>query len=183
MINKKIVFSAISILGALALMGGTAFAAIVDQVNANDNTLASSTPTLELSADGVNFYHAISSGLINISNIRPGTPVTGVFYLRNNDGANPIAINTTFSTTAGSGIGTTVGLFLEQDLKLSLSCEDGENVAADNFKNWEAAGKNLSGTLAAGATTKCTMTANLPTGIYTDFNQTLGFNAVFSASL
>src|SRR4051812_43751677 len=121
MINKKIALSGLSILSALTLMAGSAFAVFTTQANANGNTFSSGTESLLVSPDNsspasylqtiINPFHA--------TKVTPGYNKVFTFYLKNdNTNSNDtLAVTTSFTGTGGD-------TSFEDALTTQFSCND-----------------------------------------------------------
>jgi hypothetical protein len=184
--NRKIFMSSISIVAATTILGVSAFAADLADANAPGDSLASASPNLEISNTSVDsgFSSGVSGALGNLTNIIPdgatpgGNAKTVTFYLDNN-GTLPLTLAALFSNVTGSGKGGTG--FLENDEMITISCTNtttgSESVGPLKFSSFETTAQTLTGgTLAAGDTATCILTADLPNGD-NDFNQTLNYNA------
>ena len=69
--NKKIMMSGLSIVSALTLLGGTAFAAFTGSSVASNNTFSTGAADLKISSDNVN-YSGLISNPFNGAGIAPG---------------------------------------------------------------------------------------------------------------
>lgn len=193
--NKKMFFSGLSIASALVLVGGVAFAQYVLTASASGNTFSSSAATLEIcndSVDGpINCAQSITSPIASLSDLVPGVPESGTFWLENTGtGPNDNLINLAAIFGSGSGTGYVGSAgFLYNDLNVSISCTDtvpdtlSNTIAATSFGTYYTTDGQLfsPGTLATGATAKCQVTAELPAS-KNDLNQSLGFSATFGAN-
>jgi len=70
--NRKIAMSLLSVVGALTLMGGAAFAAFTTTASATTNTFSSTTPSLQLSVDGAPFGNPVPG--VTVNGLIPGEP-------------------------------------------------------------------------------------------------------------
>lgn len=180
--NRRIAMSLLSVVGALTLMGGSAFAAFPTTATANNSTFSSANPQLEISQDNgsdvpVNFTSNIPG--FSLTGLVPGVPQTFKFWLKNNGSTSDGTLSLTSMFT-----GVTGSPSLETDLHVSLSCLGVGNVADMTFNNYEGGQAIVGGSgLAPQADSECTMTVTLPSGNTTDANQNLIFNAVFGGSV
>ncbi len=84
--NKKIFFSAISVVAALALMGGATFAFFSSSATSTGNIFASGTLALKLDDTDETTPAATVTASIGASNLAPGGTVSG-FISMHNDGS------------------------------------------------------------------------------------------------
>lgn len=107
MINKKIALSAMSILSALAIMGGATFAYFSDTGTSSQNTFSSGTLNMKLSdADQTDQDNVGGTWGLNSA---PGDTFTGILNIKNtgNVAANHVELKfTNVVTPAASGPGT-----------------------------------------------------------------------------
>jgi len=173
--NKKILFSGMSILASLTLLAGSALAAFVTTATASGNTFSTTNPNLLINTGGG--AGTTVTGFTE-TGITPGAnPVTHNFTLFNND-TDPNATMTLtgqLNPTAGDSS-------LEPDLVVRVTCDNGTDTTALPLSTWMAGGVVLN-TLGPGITTNCTMQVSLPSGHPTDANKSITFDAVFSASV
>jgi len=189
--NKKIFMSGISIVTALALLGGAAYAQFVVTASANGNTFSSGNPALELCNDSagptpLDCGTSIASP-ISLTSLIPGVPQTFYFWLYNSGDGTLSPLTALFSSPSGTGSTAYQGAHsaLEGDLAVSISCDSNSGSATAGpaaFNVWESTITLNGGTIAPGATSRCGMTVELPAGNSTDAAQTLGFNATFGGS-
>lgn len=78
MINKKIMMSGVSIVAALSMMTGSAFALFTSSASNNGNVLGAGNLVLS-----INTQAPISTGVFNVSSIIPGQSVTQTLTLKN----------------------------------------------------------------------------------------------------
>jgi hypothetical protein len=184
--NRKIALSGLSIVTALALLGGAAYAQFVVTAQATGNTFSSGNPALELCNDApgpapTTCGTSIGSP-ISLANLIPGVPQTFNFWLDNTGNDSLTSFTTLFNGISGSGSSATSGTnSLENDLSVSISCDSTSGNAAAGpaaFNVWEST-VGLGGTLTSGAQSRCAITVQLPANNSLDANQILGFNATF----
>lgn len=195
--NRKMFLSGLSIVSALVLVGGAAFAQYVLSASASGNTFSSSTAGLVLCNDTGGVTPAptgcgqtITSPIADLTDLVPGVPEVGYFWIENN-GTGP---NDNFDTLAaifGSGSGNGFNAnpgFLYNDLQVSITCNDktidsqSNTIGASSFGSYYTTdGLTFTpGTLASGANARCEIVAMLPNGD-NDLSQMLGFSATFGA--
>lgn len=161
--------SGLSIVSALTLLGGTAFAAFTVQAQTTGNTFSATNPNLLVSVNGGGEGNTVAG--VNVSGLIPGVPsATQNFSLRNTDSDAGADMAVTMQLTATGG-NTLSG----DDMNLTVNCGGGP--VTDSYTNWINAPHAL-GTIAPGATAACTMVATL-TGAG---NSALGKSAVFDAT-
>jgi len=83
MINRKIFLSGISILSALVLMGGAAFALFTSNATSSDNTFASGTLSLFVDDENEPAVDNTVTTSISASDFAPGNSVSGFISLDN----------------------------------------------------------------------------------------------------
>lgn len=178
--NKKILMSGISIISALAMLGGSAFAAFTVNATSNGSTFSSGNPSLQLCNDSSNTAVGCGNQIaspINVSDLIPGTAKTFYFWIYNTGTDTLSPLSAQFAATGGSSA-------LESDLQVTITCDGYSNNATAGvaaFNVWESL-QSLGGTIAPSTASRCTMTVELPSGNTTDVNQTLNFNATFSGT-
>lgn len=163
--NKKIMMSGLSIISALALLGGTAFAAFTTQATATGNTFSTGIEDLRISTDD-SVYASTISNPFNHANITPGYNQQFIFYLKN-FGADPIDINASF-------VGGATGL--DDVLMTDFDCDNGANPSAFSVTAMKGGSVSL-GSLNPGASTLCHITVNLPFSV--DNSYSGGVQSVF----
>lgn len=169
-INRKIMMSGLSIVSALTLLGGTAFAAFTTTANANGNTFSTDTPRLELSLNNVDYSDTLANPFTD-TGIVPGYERTYTFYVQNT-GNSGLDISLSFTGNAG---------ILDDVLVTDFGCNNGADPAAFSVTAMKGGSVSL-GTLNPGAMT-CTMKVTLPNSAdNTYINTTSLFNAVFTGS-
>lgn len=168
-INKKIAMSGMSILSALVLLGGTAFAAFTVQAQTTGNTFSATNPNLMVSVNGNPEGNSVAG--VNVTGLVPGIPsTTQNFSLHNTDSDAGADMPVTMQLTA-TGANTMSG----DDLTISVNCGGGP--ITDTYSGWITSAHGL-GTIAPGATAACTMVATI-TGAG---NNAMGKSAVFDAT-
>ena len=169
-INRKIMMSGLSIVSALTLLGGTAFAAFTTTATAQGNTFSTDTPALELSLNNAD-YDDVLANPFNDAGIVPGYEKTYTFYVRNT-GNSGLDISLSFAGTAA---------ILDDVLTADFACNNGADPAAFSVTAMKGGSVNL-GTLNPGAMT-CTMKVTLPNSADNTYvGTTTVFDAVFSGS-
>lgn len=169
-INRKIMMSGLSIVSALTLLGGTAFAAFTVQAQTTNNTFSATTPGLLVSVNGGSEGTSVAG--VNVSGLIPGiASPTQSFTVRNTD------------TDAGASTATTMQLtptgannLSGDDLSITVNCGGGE--ITGSYTTWITTPQSI-GTIAPGATANCTMTATLSSSAP---NSAAGKSAVFDAT-
>lgn len=173
--NRKIALSLLSIVGALTIMGGSAFAAFTTTATATANTFSTTTPNLTVNVngtgDGTTEPGATVTGLV------PGTPgATQTFVLTNHDTdltgdlATTLQFNVSGSNTLPGG-----------DLTITVNCGAGN--ITDTYSGWISTGHAL-GTVPHSSFLTCTMIPTLNSGVgNSDINKSAIFDAVFTGSV
>ena len=89
-INRKIAMSGMSIVSALVLLGGTAFAAFSDSATQTNNTFAVGSANLEIANDVSNSPGAYGESITgpSYSGLTPGDANSFTFWLKNNSTAS-----------------------------------------------------------------------------------------------
>ena len=172
--NKKIMMSGFSILSALTLLGGTAFAAFTTSATATGNTFSTTNPNLQIQT---------TAGLSNsepgfvVGGLVPGssTPVQN-FNLKNAD------LNTDGTLALTAQFTNPSGTLNANNISVTINCPS-SGAVTDTVANWISTPHNL-GNLAPNTTQSCTMVATLANGVgNADANKTITFDAVFSGSV
>lgn len=155
--NRRIAMSAFSILSALALLGGGAFAAFTSQATATASTFTSGAESLTISLTGADgtFSPTVVSPFSG-SNITPGYDHTFHVFLKN-EGPDSLTITAKFANGSGDAA-------LENVLMTDFSCTTGADPAAFNVTDMRAGQVNL-GTLAPSASTDCSFRVTLPISV------------------
>lgn len=188
--NKKVVMSLLSIISALALLGGAAYAQFVVTATSNSSTFASGNPALELCNDAGAGVTPTSCGTqipspINVTDLIPGVPQTFYFWLDNTGTDTLTPLTMAFSSPSNTGAASVTGTnSLEDNLSVTVSCDTTSNAAAGpaTFSTWETTQTLGAGSLATLAESRCGMTVELPAGNSASVSQVLNFNATFSGS-
>lgn len=173
--NRKIAMSALSIIGALTIMGGTAFAAFTSTATATATTFSTTNPNLTISVnggtDGPTEPGPILTGLI------PGTPgATQSFKLTNNS-TDPSDNLVTSLQLVASGSNTLPGA----DLTITVNCGGGD--ITDTYGGWISTGHGI-GTVPNSTFLTCTMIPTLNSGVgNSDAGKSAIFDAVFTGSV
>ena len=89
MINRRIIASGLSIVSALAVMGGATFAFFSDTASSNSNTFGSGTFALSIRDDNQGFSDTIVDSMDTPTNWAPGEKSIDYICFRN-DGSIPI---------------------------------------------------------------------------------------------
>ncbi len=187
--NRKIIMSLMSTVGALAIMGGSAFAAFVVNATSNGSTFSSGNPSLALCNDtgSTTVPGACANQIpspISVADLIPGTSQTFAFWIQNNGTDSLTPLKVTFNNPTGTGHG--ISNVLETDLDVQVACDatsGSGSTTNSKFSSWVTTPKTISpGTLASGTASRCIMTVKLPLSNTTDANQTLNFDAVFNGT-
>src|SRR5258708_4473062 len=156
--NKKILFSGMSILASLTLLAGSAYAAFDTTATASDNTFSSGTDNLTISLNNLSDFHSTIGSPFTGSNIAPGYNHVFTFYLKNeNTSTDNLNVSATFTGTPGDTA-------LENALSTHFSCNDNGNITTPSaFSVTSMRGGSVSlGTIKNGDTASCTLTVTLP---------------------
>ncbi|KKU92465.1 MAG: hypothetical protein UY21_C0001G0088 [Microgenomates group bacterium GW2011_GWA1_48_10] len=191
MINRKIAFSVISILSALALMGGATFAYFSDTSTATNNSFTTGNADLKIAtdpmADPLTDYVDNIAGFSD-TGLFPGYSKDYKFWLRDASTA-AIGLDNTVKVT-----GLTGNVTLQSEITLGFSCTRGGDSVVTTVPDTTLASLSvtpaslnslLPGDLTAngGGTDEalCTMTVKVPT-TSTVTSDSVGFNLVFDAT-
>lgn len=164
--------SGMSILAAVTLLGGSAFAAFSNAANANANTFSTGNADLQISEDGTNFFDSINNPF-NGTNIAPGYSHGFQFYLRNVSSASiPLTLSTTFTNVNATG-------GLDNELTAQITC--GSEVGGTwSIASMNGGNVNL-GSLGPDEVVPCTATFALPLSS-TASDSNVSFDAVFNGN-
>jgi hypothetical protein len=174
MINRKLAMSGMSILTALTMMGGSAFAAFTATATTVGNTFSTSNPNLNVSTDGTTFGPTKPG--FNVSGLVPGTTTAAQSFTLQNTGTDnmPVSAKFNYDTALNSLPGS--------DIDFTITCV-GSNPVTHSYADWIATG-DVIGTVNAGQNLGCQMTATLHAGVGNeDLNKKAVFDAVFSGSV
>ena len=172
--NRKIFFSAISILASLTLMTGSAFAAFTTTATAAGNTFSTTTPNLEITLNGQT--GTVVTGT-SVAGLIPGIAgATQTFVLTNTDpnvsGDLAVSLKLPFEQT-----NTLSG----DDLNITVNCGSGD--ISDSYSGWIYNGHSLGTVKAQNGQLTCTMIPTLNSGIgNTDIGKSAVFDAVFTGT-
>lgn len=174
--NKKIFMSGFSIMSALVLMGGAAFAAFTDSASATGNTFSTVTPNLLISVPNISSPAASVPGF-TVGGLVPGsTTAAQTFVLQN-------------SNTEASANMTLTGQFVPLSgaldpnlISFTITCV-GDQPVTGTYQQWVNAAQSL-GSLAPNSSKSCDMTATLSgSATNTAAGQNVVFDAVFVGSI
>lgn len=174
--NRKILMSTFSIVAAMTLMGGAAFAAFTTSATASSSTFSTGTDNLLVSSDNVDvdFASSISSPFHDVK-VSPGYNHQFNFFLKNDNtnSTDNLAVTATFNGGGGdSG--------LESLLTTQFSCNDPITgvTNASSFSVTSMRGGSVSlGTVSSGQVASCTLTVSLPASAD---NSVAGKNSTFN---
>lgn len=125
MMNRKIAMSAMSIIAAMALMGGATFAFFTDTATSQDNTFTTGNADLLIANDlsGVPTGYANDISGVTVTGMAPGTTNIKPFWLKNHsstdDGMSLTADLTDVNTTSGAA--------LAGELLITIQCDADNN--------------------------------------------------------
>lgn len=178
--NKKIAMSFLSVVAAMALMGGSAFAAFTTSASATANTFSSGNAGIQLSLLHDGTYTGSITSPFSDTNIGPGYSKVFTFYMFNSSATNlPLNLSATFTGVTDPGN-------LGNDLMTQFTCQPdgGSLTTAPAFSVTSMNGGNVNlGTLNQGVKATCTATISLPSSIgNADVNKTVSFDTVFNAT-
>jgi hypothetical protein len=172
--NRKIAISLLSVLGALTLVAGSAFAAFTTTATAQSNTFSATTPSLLLSVDSAAFGNPVPG--ITVTGLIPGGPAnTHTFAVYNSDAdVNATqAVNLHFNN---SGASTLPG----GDTTVVVNC--GQGAVSDTYLGWMSG--HFIGNVNPTTTMSCTMDVSLNSGVpNSDAGLSDYFDAVFTGSV
>lgn len=173
--NKKIMMSGLSIISALTLLGGTAFAAFTTSATATGNTFSSAIPSLLITTDGGLNYGSSRPGF-SASGLIPGSSsAPQLFTLKNdNSGASiPVTLKLTnlpSNTLPGN------------DVTITVECS-GSAPVVHTYTDWISTGYLVT-TVLNNQTVDCSMIAKLNAGVGNeDAGKAAVFDATFSGSV
>lgn len=166
--------SGLSIISALTLLGGTAFAAFTTTASATGNTFSTTNPNLQINT-GTGFG-TTANGFTETGLVPGGTPTIHNFTLFNtNTGPSD-------TMTLGGLINPTAGdPSLESSLKVRVTCANGTDTGFVVMSTWMSTSQPIQ-TLAPNTTTACTLQVGLPSGNTTDANKSITFDMAFSGT-
>ncbi len=186
--NKKIVFSVVSIFSALAIMGGATFAAFSDTATTTGNTFATGNADLQVAPDvsgnAGTFVETMPGP--TFSGMFPGQTKTFDFWLKNNSTATiPLDLTADISAINPSNDGDQQ---LDNVLLVSWLCDIdhdnslGNNTATAEFspRDWLNGGNASVGSLGPNQQMFCRMIGRLPSSAdSTVAGQTVIFDALY----
>lgn len=171
--NRRIAMSMLSVTAALALMGGSAFAAFTTTATATANTFAATTPGLLLTVDGGSEGNPVPG--ITVGGLIPGGPASVHTFLVHNtdtDTGAVQAVTLKFNDTGSTLPGT--------DTTTVVDC--GQGAVSLNFNDWVIG--HFIGNVNPTATMSCTMSVSLNSGApSSDAGLSDHFDAVFTGSV
>lgn len=188
MINRRIAISGISILAALALAGGAAFAVFTDQASSVGNTFTSGNANLSIAPHTVSGPGTFASSIpgATFNNIAPGFQDRFLFWLKN-ESASTINLDILADVSAvGGGAGE-----LRDTMLVSWTCDtDGNGGLADNTPSpafspddWFNGGNTGLGILTPGEQMICSMNFDVPSSATnTIADETVVFDTVYDAT-
>lgn len=188
--NRKIAMSALSILGALTIMGGATFAAFGDTATATANTFATGIAALKISQDNsgpVSFLDTIPGP--NFAGIIPGQTKNFDFWLKN-ESDTAITLNLTADVNAISPLDDPTQ-DIDNVLLVSWNCDTdldndlGNNTPSAEFspRDWLNGGNASVGSLNTGQQMFCRMSGRLPsTADNTVAGETVAFDVIYDAT-
>ncbi len=171
--NKKIMMSGLSIISALTLLGGTAFAAFTTQATATGNTFSTDNPALLISSDSANYFGDIVNPF-NDANIVPGYERTFTFYLKNT-GNSALDVNAHFTGVAD---------ILDNVLVTDFDCSNAADPSAFSVTSMKGGSVSL-GTIQPGAPNAltCHVKVTLPVSVDDTYkNRTSVFTVEFNGT-
>lgn len=170
MINKKIAMSGMSIVAAMALMGGATFAFFTDQASSVGNTFSTGNANLSIAPDvtGNPGTYANSIPGANFGGMLPGDTKTFTFWLKN-ESSSPINLSLTsdLANLGGAYHGTDGSL--PDKLMVSWLCDVDHNNSLGNdtpsteysIRDFVNGGNVATGTLAQNQQMICQMITRL----------------------
>jgi predicted ribosomally synthesized peptide with SipW-like signal peptide len=168
--NKRIAMSAMSIFGALAIMGGATYAAFSDSASVTGNTFASGVAGLQVAPDVSGapggFLDSITGPTFN--DVIPGQTKTYFFWLKNGS-TSTLNLNLAADVTAISAAAD-IDQEMDNSLLISWTCDTDNNNSLDNNsattgespRAFLDGGTASIGTIASGDEMFCKMTGTLP---------------------
>lgn len=182
MINKRILTGGISIVAALALMGGTAFALFSDTATSQNNTFSTGNADLLIAPDVDNLpggspgtYADDIVSPINQLDVIPGFNKTYYFWLKN---VSTSSIDFNLAATFDDVV-TTGNSDVANQLAVTINCGTAGGPFSVNV--WDGGSAPI-GTLLAGAQTECSMVVSLPDVDNTYEDSSVRFDGVFTGT-
>lgn len=171
MVNRKIAMSGMSILAAVTLLGGSAFAAFTTTATAQNNTFSATTLSLQLQVDNGGFGNPVPG--ITVGGLVPGgTPVVHNFDVKNTNSDTAQSITLNFNNNPASTLPGT-------DTTVVVDC--GQGSVSDSYSGWMTG--HFIGNVSANTTMNCTMSVSLNSGVpNSDQGLSDYFDAVFTGS-
>lgn len=173
--NRRIAMSMLSVTAALALMGGSAFAAFTSTATATSSTFSTTNPDLTVSVNGG--PDGSSEPGPHVTGLIPGTPgATQTFALTNHSTDPSDNLVTTLQFTLGGG-NTLPG----SDMDFTVNCGGGD--ITHTFNEWLSTAYTI-GTVPNSTFLTCTMIPTLHSGVgNSDAGKSAIFDAVFTGSV
>lgn len=102
MINRKIAFSALSIVSALSLMTGATFAFFSNTATSSANTFSAGSLNLQIDDEDEAVTESVTASLVGTNMLPGGTPIAGFVSLHNGGTVNiaEVEMTTTVTETA-----------------------------------------------------------------------------------
>lgn len=163
--NSKIFFSGMSIVAALTLMGGSAFAAFTSQATSAGNTFSVGNADLRISTDTGGVPTTFASSTIpgfSGTGFFPGESRSFTFWLKNVS-TSVITLDTTATLVESAASDAA----LKGLMNVSFSCQDLDgagavtNTGTFSVNDWETGLPQSIGSLSQNESTKCVMTVAL----------------------
>lgn len=181
--NSKIVMSGLSIMTALTLMAGSAYAAFVSQATSTGNTFSVGNADLQIATETAGAPNTYGPSIVGFSGTGffPGESREYRFWLKNTSASN-VVLDTSASFDA---VAATLGL--ENKLMVQISCQNTSTVVTTtsgqySVAAWDA-GSDAIGSLGQNQEARCAMTVTLPSDADVSYEgATVNFNALFNAS-
>lgn len=174
--NTKIAMGGLSILTALTLMGGSAFAAFASSATASGNTFSTGNADLLISKDNITYTSTVPG--FTGTGIFPGGSTIYTFFLKNDStSAIPLDVTVGFNNPGGAN-----DTNLQNTLNTQFDCNNGANPAQFSVSAMLGGSVSL-GSLPSGGAMTCHLTVSLPSSAdNTVAGKSVSFDALFNGT-
>lgn len=191
MINRRIAISAMSIVGALAIMGGATFAFFTDTAQSTGNTFSSGNADLQIAPDNNGAPGTFTQNLsdaFNVANIMPGYDESHLFWLKNASASN-ISLDL-LTDVSNYSAPNNPDLALADNLLVSWRCDTNQNNSLDeaytaefSVKQWFDGGNAALGTITHNDEMFCEMRTRVLSSVDSSVaNGTVDFDVKFDGT-
>lgn len=180
--NKKILFSAVSIVSALGLLVGATFANFSSQAGNNGNTFGAGTLTLKINGAG----DSSSTKMFTVTDAKPGDSKTEVFDLSNSgtvDASSTTLTSLNVTPNASGDLGEVLTLQLYIDANNNNVFDAGDTLIHSGHINAGWSALPLGFGLAHGADQKVTATLTFDSAATDSYQgKSVSFDFTFTAN-